>query len=237
MPNLSFADKISGSAEVSKLAARSTSVSFSNSTRHTTLLRVGWGLDHGEWDAEPPDEVGPQSNVSWGSESSGFLTGTEGWVRYYPLPLGSPIVPSPVPDEETIYIHWDNPYAGSNSYSFSAPPPYAVTQNGDGSGDNAQVGFVLGGAYGPDTCQTGYVWRGANDSDHVCVSPATRDQTAADNSLAASRVDPAGGPYGPDTCLQGYVWREAFPGDHVCVTPETRAQAQADNADAGNRVL
>jgi hypothetical protein len=91
------------------------------------------------------------------------------------------------------------------------------------------------GPFGPDTCLWGFVWREANPSDHVCVTSATRNQTALDNSLAASRRSPTGGPYGPDTCKQGFVWREAFAGDHVCVTPATRSQAAADNAAGPSR--
>ena len=87
-----------------------------------------------------------------------------------------------------------------------------------------------------DWCIQGYVWREAVPSDHVCVTPPTRDQTAYDNSQAAARRDPNGGPYGPDTCLNGYVWREAFTSDHVCVTPATRSQAAYDNSQAAYRV-
>ena len=97
--------------------------------------------------------------------------------------------------------------------------------------------------YGLDTCLGGYVWRQAYDSsDHVCVTPETRDQAAYDNSQAASRVDPNGA-YGPDTCINGYVWREADQGiafsvsDHVCVTPETRDQAAYDNSQDASRKL
>src|SRR5690349_20828535 len=81
------------------------------------------------------------------------------------------------------------------------------------------------GAYGPDTCQPGYVWRGVVPSDHVCVTPAERAQVVDDNRHAASRVShlqPLGSR--SDYCVQGYVWREAVPGDHVCVTPEQRDQ-------------
>ena len=88
--------------------------------------------------------------------------------------------------------------------------------------------------FGPDTCRQGYVWREAIPSDHVCVTPATRSQTAFDNSQAANRRNPTG-PFGSDTCVQGYVWREAFPNDHVCVTPDTRSQAASDNRQAANR--
>ncbi len=87
-----------------------------------------------------------------------------------------------------------------------------------------------------DSCRQGYVWREAAPGDHVCVTPATRDQAAFDNAHAAERVDPGNHTYGPDTCRQGYVWREAVPGDHVCVTPAVRAQAVDDNNQAGARI-
>jgi hypothetical protein len=81
----------------------------------------------------------------------------------------------------------------------------------------------------------GWVWREAVSGDDVCVTPATRTQTAQDNSQANNRVNPNGGPFGPKTCKDGYVWREAVPNDDVCVTPATRSQAAADNAQAANR--
>lgn len=90
-----------------------------------------------------------------------------------------------------------------------------------------------GGDYGPDTCLEGYVWREARAGDVVCVTPATRKQTRADNAVKASRW--ISGPFGPHTCVNGYVWREAFAGDDVCVTPAVRAQAKADNAKAADR--
>src|SRR4051812_7728771 len=95
----------------------------------------------------------------------------------------------------------------------------------------------LAGAAGPsgeDTCLNGYVWREAGPDDHVCVTPATRTQTKADNAAHASRVVP-GGAWGPNTCQEGFVWRDAFAGDEVCVTPATRSQAAADNAAGPSR--
>lgn len=71
--------------------------------------------------------------------------------------------------------------------------------------------------FGPDTCRQGYVWREARPTDHVCVTPATRDRARYDNSRAAGRRDPGHGGYGPNACKEGYVWREAFSGDVVCV--------------------
>jgi hypothetical protein len=94
---------------------------------------------------------------------------------------------------------------------------------------------LAGADYGPDTCLNGFAWRGAVATDHVCVTPDVRTQTAQDNYVAAARRSPTGGPYGTDTCVQGYVWREAFAGDHVCVTPTARSQAWWDNGRAASR--
>jgi hypothetical protein len=84
------------------------------------------------------------------------------------------------------------------------------------------------------TCITGFVWREARPSDHVCVRPKTRDDVASQNKTRAKRWTQ--GPYGPQTCVQGYVWREAFDGDKVCVTPEFREQTKEDNRAAVRRV-
>lgn len=91
------------------------------------------------------------------------------------------------------------------------------------------------GAYGPDTCKPGYVWRESFVGDTVCVTPAERARAKADNFAAKYRVNPSGGAYGRDTCRNGYVWREAFPGDRVCVTPAQRARARFDNSRAAGR--
>ncbi len=101
-----------------------------------------------------------------------------------------------------------------------------------------QSGQALAGrdcSSGPGTCAQGFVWRGAVDQDHVCVTPEVRQQTSDDNSQAAARRSPTGGAFGPDTCRDGFVWRDAFPGDHVCVPPQTRARAAQDNRWAGIR--
>ena len=88
--------------------------------------------------------------------------------------------------------------------------------------------------YGPNTCKVGYVWREADISDWVCVSPTTRTEVANDNSVASSRW--TNGAYGPKTCISGYVWREAFPGDYVCVIPQRRTNAKNENNESTNRL-
>jgi hypothetical protein len=84
-------------------------------------------------------------------------------------------------------------------------------------------------------CRSGYVWREAYPGDVTCVEPGQRDQAAADNAAAVSRVDPNGA-WGPQSCVQGYVWREAREGDLVCVEPWVRDQVRADNAAAASRI-
>ncbi len=103
--------------------------------------------------------------------------------------------------------------------------------------NNYIVNFTGTSANRPDpaTCKQGYVWREADATDRVCVTPQVRAQTRMENGAAVSRREPNGGPYGPDTCLQGYVWREATASDHVCVPPEVRSQAAEDNKRAGER--
>lgn len=84
-------------------------------------------------------------------------------------------------------------------------------------------------------CLQGFVWREANASDRVCVTPQVRDLTRQDNAQAAARRNPGGGPSGPDTCRQGFVWREAFANDHVCVTPDVRTRTSQENGQAAAR--
>src|SRR5262249_20297957 len=60
-------------------------------------------------------------------------------------------------------------------------------------------------------CASGYVWREARPTDHVCVTPESRSLVSQENSRALQHW--MTGAYGPHTCIQGYVWREAFKGD------------------------
>jgi hypothetical protein len=85
-----------------------------------------------------------------------------------------------------------------------------------------------------DACASGYVWREARPTDHVCVTPASRDRVGQENRNASQRWDSAGA-YGPKTCVQGYVWREAFQGDTVCVSPARRTEVKKENSLAASR--
>ncbi|MFI8277962.1 hypothetical protein ACIGBH_24300 [Streptomyces sp. NPDC085929] len=92
-----------------------------------------------------------------------------------------------------------------------------------------------GGAYGPDTCKPGYVWRDSFDGDTYCVTPEVRQWVHNQNP----NRQPGGGAYGPKTCKPGYVWREKWDGDTLCVTPAERQKAKGQGRviDYGTRLV
>jgi hypothetical protein len=90
--------------------------------------------------------VYPQSPIPPGSTmlfvSGQTAAGTQGSVQFYAAHLGDPLVDN-VPDpKKLITLNWDNPYAGSNSYSASCSPPYSVSWQG-GDGDTAVIIFNI----------------------------------------------------------------------------------------------
>lgn len=111
----------------------------------------------------------------------------------------------------------DSQSAGSGSRGGPAPPP-------------APMPAPPGRGTRHDTCKQGFVWREAQISDHVCVTPQTRARTRAENYAGGRTTVP-----GSDVCKQGYVWREAVRTDHICVTPQSRAAAADDNRHAAER--
>ncbi|GGU49404.1 aegerolysin family protein [Streptomyces lavendofoliae] len=114
-------------------AARSTRVEFDNRTAGG-MQRVQAELQHGCWTSFVPEYVPAHQLRSWESESCGMLTGTEGRASFT------------VPGGE-VAVHWNNPYAGSNSYHCTAPHGYdCVKVSGTGGGDNATVRFRLTGS-------------------------------------------------------------------------------------------
>lgn len=71
---------------------------------------------------------------------------------------------------------------------------------------------------GPDTCASGFVWRGTYPEDHACVSPQVRDQAASDN--ARGQLTP---------CPSGLVPRNAHANDRICVTQAVADEVRRDN--------
>jgi Domain of unknown function (DUF5050) len=128
--------------EMDTMSARAVYLDFFSFVNNTQLFLVGSGLSHGEWNESPPAVIDGAQTATWSSVSDGFLTGTEGWVRYFPARNASQ-VPSNIADKETIYITWDNPYAGSDSYTATAPAPYLLTESGGNQGDQDNLTFTL----------------------------------------------------------------------------------------------
>jgi hypothetical protein len=83
-------------------------------------------------------------------------------------------------------------------------------------------------------CKSGFTWRLAQPTDHVCAPEASKARVAAENQTGPSLVDPKGA-YGPTSCKQGFVWRDAFDGDHVCISPSARDAAAEENHLAPSR--
>lgn len=114
----------------------------------------------------------------------------------------------------------------------------SIETGGERGGQHAYVGgvpsYIPGpwephrdpfGAYGPNSCKQGYVWRDKWDGDSKCVTPEERQRVHDENP----HRQPGGGAYGPFTCMPGYVWRESYYHDTLCVTPEERQAAKNSN--------
>ncbi len=129
------------------MAARSVKVQFETEEMpNTKLVLVGSGLSHGEWSSglQPPESLPPGFAIEWQSEVRRIFDGNPSWVRYYPVTPGGNAPANP-PAEDTIYITWDNPYSGGNSYSSTAPSPYSISGGSvlDYNADNEMAVFTL----------------------------------------------------------------------------------------------
>ncbi|WP_374775251.1 Crystal protein ET79 [Streptomyces sp. NBC_01310] len=176
-------------------SARSTRVTVVNETT-TTMYRTYTALAHGVWDDEtPPETIDGKKSATWGSHSSGMMTGTEGSAWYS---LGA---------DGEAGIRWNNPYAGSNGYSCSVPAGYTCARTG-GGGNNATVTFTIGrngarAAATPAGTQDGSFSANAARSTTVKLqnrTPNTMDRTSSslahgtwtENMIPPDRVYPFG---------------------------------------------
>jgi hypothetical protein len=116
------------------MAARSVTVNFVNNS-DVALIRDSGSLSHGIWTVQPPGRIEVGTTVSWESESSGVLTGTEGEVTYK-------IETGPGQTDGSAHFHWDDPFVGSNSYDEAVPVGYKSDRSG-GDGDNATVNWTF----------------------------------------------------------------------------------------------
>ncbi|MFH8749508.1 hypothetical protein ACH4GK_26920 [Streptomyces rimosus] len=124
------AQSVAQSSASAAQAQRSTHVTLENRTG-VSMTRKWASLTHGEWQANsyPPEMIGSNSSAAWQSQSDGFATGTEGEAVY-------------VTNYGEIYVKWNNPYVGSNSYTCTASGGHSCERSG-GSGNNASVTFTV----------------------------------------------------------------------------------------------
>jgi len=120
------------------MSARSTQININNTTNDLLVL-TGSNLDHGVWDGGPVTEVTPGQNCCVGqNDSDGMMAGDQGSMQYTVIGISNS-VPCVLGQ---VNISWDNPYAGDNSYSCSAPQGMSISYSG-GTGDNASVLYRL----------------------------------------------------------------------------------------------
>jgi hypothetical protein len=112
------------------MAARSVTITFHNNTDQDLTLTSS-DLPHGAWTTKPPDNIGANADGTWESESDGIATGTQGSVTYA---IGG--------DGDSVLINWDDPFAGTNKFSFNLSSGYALYQDG-WEGDNVSVDYTL----------------------------------------------------------------------------------------------
>ena len=111
-------------------SARTTEVLIENRT-DKPLVGDSITVDHGEVTTRPPRTIAPGQTGRLVAESNGVATGNEGTVRYKL---------QGVPGEASF--HWDNPFAGSNSFSSSAPGGFA-SDHTIGHADHTVVFFFI----------------------------------------------------------------------------------------------
>ncbi|MFI8458043.1 hypothetical protein [Kitasatospora sp. NPDC085464] len=122
-------------------AARSTTVHLTNKTG-CTLWRTNYSLAHGIWTQEPWMGLADGTEETFGSESNGFMTGTEGLVQYVSYDCQQSWR-----NGKYVQLHWANPYVGSNGYDENGTDGgvFAPVRQG-GGGDNADVFWTVWGA-------------------------------------------------------------------------------------------
>ncbi len=114
------------------MAQRSVIVVFDNQTSQDLVLSA-FNVPHGTpVGGGPPQNIGPNSSVTWEVDSSGFATGVEFSVIYHFQSNSS----------QLVSMNCDNPFVGTSSYTGSGPTGYSLTNSVTG-GNNATVTYIL----------------------------------------------------------------------------------------------
>ncbi len=102
------------------MAQRSVTSTLKNEGKHDLILE-STTLDHGIWSAagQPPARIAQGAEGRWGSESNGFMTGTEGTAIYAVDGTGAKLT-----------VYWDNPFVGDNTFTQSLAQPPANQGSG-----------------------------------------------------------------------------------------------------------
>jgi len=121
-----------------------------------------------------------------------FGAGSQGGTQPLANPLGGP--PPVVPRDDSCKQGFVWREAIPNDH-VCVPPGTRSQAAEDNARANARklprrlaVEPIGGGHPGPDFCKPGFVWREVILSDHVCVTPETRDATARDSAMAGQRI-------------------------------------------------
>jgi hypothetical protein len=125
-------DVVSAAAAVVEGAERSCVIEVDNQLP-IRLIFDSSDHDHGGFGTLPKGVIEPMSVDVFSSRSSGVLTGTEGHVFYQF-------------NDRKLFVHWDNPFVGSNSSDGHVEPDdprfrvIAITGNGN---HGAHMRFII----------------------------------------------------------------------------------------------
>lgn len=103
------------------MALRTVVCTLINESKQHNLVLEKVELPHGEWSkiGKPPDRIPFGTQATWGSESFGLFTGTEGTAYYWVGATGAKLA-----------VYWDNPFCGNNTFTQTLIPPASSSDPG-----------------------------------------------------------------------------------------------------------